>query len=97
MSDTSAPAARRAWPKDGGPGTPALDLTLADDEGRRCLVRVLAAGDEPLGPALLQASGLNVRESERGTAKESLAAGRTPIAASRPLRPTGPVPPGSGT
>ena len=37
----------------------ALDLTLADETNRRCLVRVLQAGEAPPGADLLKAAGLN--------------------------------------
>ena len=48
-----------------GVGGAALDLTLADGTGRRCLVRVLAAGDKPIDADVLKAAGLDVYEYER--------------------------------
>ena len=47
-----------------------LDMTLADDTDRRCLVRVLQAGDKPLDADLLKTAGLDTYTYDyRGKAK----------------------------
>jgi hypothetical protein len=51
-------------------GRAAIDLTLRDDQGRCCLVRVFEAGDRPADAELLAASGFDVyRYEHRGVQK----------------------------